>query len=520
MRNLLAYLRNTWRGLTAMRTALILLSLLALGALPGALLPQRQLNIAKVNDYITQHGWWGQLLDKLQFYDVYSSVWFSAIYLLLFISLVGCLTPRLIDYAKQMRQQPVITPRNLARLPHHASAIVGGDVDAVVESARKRLRGWRMVVRDEEDGARGISAERGYLRETGNLLFHFALLGLVVAFAIGKLVGYSGQVAVIADGSQFCNSGLLAYDSFSPGLEVDGTQLDPFCVKVNDFTATYLPDGQANSFDTSIQYQSGADLTTNTWRPFDLKSNNPLRTAGDRVYLLGHGYAPQFTVTFPDGQQRTKAIQWNPTDLTTMLSSGTTTFDPPNTPDDAQLRKHQIAITGLFAPSAVFDGSLMSSDYPAADNPAVAVRVYVGDLGNNSGLAQNLFTIDQSMVDQGRLVRKAMKNIKAGQEITLDDGTKIKLDKALEFVGLQVSHDPTEIYVLVFAIMVLVGLATSLAVKRRRLWVRVTPSGEGTVVEVGGLARTDQAGYGEEFTRLSAELLSGRELQFAGKKGV
>jgi cytochrome c biogenesis protein len=107
-------------------------------------------------------------------------------------------------------------------------------------------------------------------------------------------------------------------------------------------------------------------------------------------------------------------------------------------------------------------------------------------------------------------VQKAMKNLKLGQEITLDDGTKIKFDKALEFVGLQVSHDPSQDFVLVFAVLMLVGLMGSLAIKRRRLWLRVTPSGEGTVVEVGGLARTDQAGYGEEFTRLSAGLLSGR----------
>ncbi|HEY0497921.1 MAG TPA: cytochrome c biogenesis protein ResB, partial [Kutzneria sp.] len=136
-----AYLRNTWRGLTAMRTALILLALLALGALPGALLPQRQLNASKVSDYITQHGWWGRLLDTLQFYDVYASVWFSAIYVLLFVSLVGCLTPRLFEYAKQARQQPVITPRNLARLPHHGESTVDVAVDDVVEASRKRLRG-------------------------------------------------------------------------------------------------------------------------------------------------------------------------------------------------------------------------------------------------------------------------------------------------------------------------------------------------------------------------------------------
>ncbi|MBV8932989.1 MAG: cytochrome c biogenesis protein ResB, partial [Kutzneria sp.] len=273
IQGLLAFLRNAWRGLTTMRTALILLALLALGALPGALLPQRQLDKARVEKYITDHGWWGQLLDRLQFYDVYSSVWFSAVYFLLFVSLVGCLAPRTAEYLRQVRAKPVITPRNLSRLPHHDRATVDRDVDEVIAAARSALRGWRIAESTEDNGARTVSAERGYLRETGNLVFHFALLGLVVAFAIGKLYSYSGQVAVVATGTQFCNSGLLSYDSFTPGLRVDGTDLDPFCVRVNGFRASYLPTGEADTFDADMDYQSGGDLSTGTWRHYDLRVN-------------------------------------------------------------------------------------------------------------------------------------------------------------------------------------------------------------------------------------------------------
>jgi len=431
----------------------------------------------------------------------------------LFVSLVGCLAPRTAEYLRQVRAKPVITPRNLSRLPHHDRATVDRDVDEVIAAARSALRGWRIAESTEDNGARTVSAERGYLRETGNLVFHFALLGLVVAFAIGKLYSYSGQVAVVATGTQFCNSGLLSYDSFTPGLRVDGTDLDPFCVRVNGFRASYLPTGEADTFDADMDYQSGGDLSTGTWRHYDLRVNEPLRTVGDRVYLIGHGYAPEFTVIFPDGQQRSSTVQWPPADPTTLLSAGTTTFDPPNTTDPAELRKHQLAITGLLAPTAVYDGTLLSSAFPAAFDPAVAVDVYRGDLGNNSGLSHSLLTIDQSMVDQGRLVKQARQNLKPGEEIKLDDGTRIRFDKVEQFVQLQISHDPTQVFVLVFAVLMLVGLAGSLTIKRRRLWIRAAPAdaeaaGERTVVEVGGLARTDQAGYGEEFTKLATHLLA------------
>jgi cytochrome c biogenesis protein len=486
----------------------VLLFLLALAALPGALLPQYSLNPQRVRTYQAQHPRLAPVLDRLGFFEVFASPWFAAIYLLLFVSLVGCVVPRSVEYARQLRRAPVATPRNLGRLPHHARAASDAVPEEILAAARRRLRGWRIAEREESGGARTLSAERGYLREAGNLVFHVALLGLLVSFAIGKLVGYQGQVIVLANGSQFCNSGPLAYDSFTPGRSVDGTALEPFCVQVNAFTPTYLPTGQAQEFRAAISYQGPGDLTTGTWHPYQLEVNDPLRIGGTRVYLIGHGYAPQFTVTFPDGQRRTSVVQWPPVDKSTLLSEGTTKFDPPGVTDDAVRRTRQLAITGLFAPTAAFQGSLLSSAFPDLLDPAVAIDVLKGDLGNNSGRGQSIFSINQAMVDSGRLKQVARRNLRPGEELTLPDRTVVRFDRVTRFVSLQVSYDPAQRWVLGFAVLVLGGLGLSLAVRRRRFWVRVTPAGlAGTVVELGGLARTEAAGYGEEFDRIAAELL-------------
>ena len=131
MRTLFAYARNTWRALTSMGTALALLFLLALGAVPGALLPQRSLNESKVERYLLAHPTMGPWLDRLQLFDVFSSFWFTAIYVLLFISLVGCLTPRTIEHIRGLRAVPVAVPRNLSRLPKYAEATVAGTSETV-----------------------------------------------------------------------------------------------------------------------------------------------------------------------------------------------------------------------------------------------------------------------------------------------------------------------------------------------------------------------------------------------------
>jgi len=138
---IIAGARNAWRSLTSMRTALVLLFLLALAAIPGALIPQRSLNAQKVAQYIADRPTLGGWMDKLELFDVFSSFWFTAIYALLFISLIGCVTPRLVEHARALRRSPVAAPRNLARLPHHHSAAVTDTPEQFAEHVRGDLGG-------------------------------------------------------------------------------------------------------------------------------------------------------------------------------------------------------------------------------------------------------------------------------------------------------------------------------------------------------------------------------------------
>lgn len=510
-----ALFRNTWRTLTSMGTALVLLFLLALGAIPGALLPQRSLNAGKVDEYLADHPTLGPWLDRVQAFDVFSSFWFTSIYVLLFVSLVGCLTPRMLEHVRSLRAVPVPAPRNLSRLPKHHEVDIDGDASQLAAQVDERLKGWRRITRTTGDGITEVSAEKGYLREFGNIVFHFSLLGLLVAIAAGKLFGYEGNVIVIANGGPgFCSASPAAFDSFRAGNTVDGTSLYPICVKVNDFDADYLPSGQAVSFAANIEYQAGEDLQNDVWNDYRLEVNHPLRIAGDRIYLQGHGYAPTFTVTFPDGQTRTNTVQFRPDDPLTLLSSGVVRVDPPagTYPDPDERRKHQIAIQGLFAPTEFLHGTLLSSSFPALNKPAVAVDIYRGDAGLDTGRPQSIFDLDPRLIGQGRLNKEARVNLTVGQETRLADGTTVRFDGAVPFINLQVSHDPAQVWVLVFALTMMGGLLVSLVVRRRRVWVRITPASAGTVsVELGGLARTDNSGWGDEFEKLTDRLLAVKE---------
>ena len=111
-----SFARFLWRQLTSMRTALILLLLLGVAAIPGSLFPQRTQNPMQVSDYFKNSPEQARWLDRFWLFDVYGSPWFSAVYILLFISLIGCVLPRTIEHFKNARALPPATPKNLSRM--------------------------------------------------------------------------------------------------------------------------------------------------------------------------------------------------------------------------------------------------------------------------------------------------------------------------------------------------------------------------------------------------------------------
>ena len=189
--------RWLWRQLTSMRTALVLLLLLGVAAIPGSLFPQRTQNPLAVSDYFKSSPGTAKFLDQLQMFDVYSSPWFSAIYILLFISLIGCVLPRSFEHLKGARAQPSLTPKNLNRMEFHTEAAEGS-----LDSAEAWLRKNRFRIRRDENS---ISAEKGFMRETGNLLFHLSLILILIGVALGSFFGMRGD-AIINVGERFINT--------------------------------------------------------------------------------------------------------------------------------------------------------------------------------------------------------------------------------------------------------------------------------------------------------------------------
>src|SRR5580693_5644512 len=220
---LVGWARWGWRQLTSMRTALVLLFLLAVGSVPGSLLPQQGIDPAAVQQYYLSHPALAPWLARLSLFNVFAAPWFAAIYLLLFASLAGCVVPRSVRLVRSARALPPPAPRNLARLPQsvrHQSTL---DPAAALDAASAVLRRRKFRLRT---GDGWVSAEKGYRRELGNLVFHLALLALLGAVALGGLFGYKAN-RLLVSGTSFANT-VTALDQFRPGRLVSPSDLQPF----------------------------------------------------------------------------------------------------------------------------------------------------------------------------------------------------------------------------------------------------------------------------------------------------
>ncbi|MCI0689639.1 MAG: cytochrome c biogenesis protein ResB [Sporichthyaceae bacterium] len=488
-----------WRQLTSMRVALILLFLLALAAVPGSVIPQQRQNPAAVREFADAHPDLTPWLHRFGLFDVFGSVWFAATYLLLFISLVGCIVPRSWHYLAAVRAKPPATPRNLSRLPGYARWTSDRDPQNVAIAAATELRRQRFRVVVEPGGAR---AEKGYLRETGNLLFHLAVVGLLVAFAAGKLYGFRGS-ALVVEGDGFTNTA-TQYDTLTPGRLLDPEQIAPFSLTLSDFQARYIESGpqrgQPTDFAALVDYRSvpgGASTSTR------IRVNHPLIANGVKVFLGAHGYAPVVTVTGADGQVVFRAavpfIRQEPNSL----ASGGVIKVPDALPD-------QLGFDGFFLPTAAFDQRLGPvSTFPAALNPRLVLTGWRGDLGLDAGIPQSVYRLDTRKLTQLRTGAEPWRVALApGERAELPDGLgTISFDGYREWVNLEVARDPGRVPALVAAVLALLGLLLSLGIKRRRVWVRATGDDAGrTVVELGALARTDVPGLDAEVDRMAARL--------------
>lgn len=482
-----------WRSLRSMRTALVLLLLVGLGAVAGSLVPQVGVADARIAAMFRDHPLRARIYDQLGLFDVYGSWWFTILYGLLLVSLVACILPRTRALARNLVSKP--TPaRDLASMRHYAELTLPIPPDRAIEHARGVLRRKRFRVWWPE-GALSLAADKGLAREAGSLVFHWALLLLLLGVVWGKGTGFSGQ-AVIVEGETWTETH-ASYDGQIREGRFFGEDHSGVRVRVEDFQATYRMTGQPRDFVTRATL---LDERGGVLERVEIRVNHPAEAEGVRFYQFGYGWAPVIRV-----EHEGRPIFDGP--VVCQQGEAPEGVSPLQVPWRCVVKlpslRPQMGIRFELWPDSRGLLALLETGRAmpmiVAYAPVMTWEAYEGDL--RADLVQSVSTLETSAM---RKIGSGA--LGAGETVDVGRGVTVSFPELRQYTVLTVARDRGMWIVLVAAILMMSGLLPALYGSRRKVWVSAEADGPGTVLKVGGSALQRASRFDEEFPRLVRDL--------------
>ena len=452
-------IRPIWRLLTSVNfavTQIIVLSLMAVVGMTVRQLPNFAFRSA--SDYASAmaaiHDRYDPIfgvkavvaLERLQVFHIFTSTWFTLGLVLLIVSIVVCTldrTPRLWRQSAEVRVvQP--DPFYAPELPDRAA--ISGLAPAAVAGA---LRRHRFRVREADvDGTRYLYGDRHQYTKLATLFTHLGLILFLVAAAVTSAFG-DEQGLIVTEGDS-----LTVQPIGTPGLLV---------VKNYGFQAPgFFETGQATDFTTDLAvYQNGQQIARKT-----IRVNDPLAIAGYTFHQNGFGAAPKILVSDAAGRPL-----WDGAVPLTDQAGGS----PYGT---LAVPGRDIGLQLLLRREADGTGVLLIVPY----------RV-TGTQSDGSPIVENLYPM-------------ALKAGEASQAQGLDFSVGVR--GFGEYTLLIAKKDPGQGIIWTAFASLITGLAITFYLPRRRIWARVSPSGEVAIT-----ARSDRyVDLEREFGRLLDDLVA------------
>jgi cytochrome c biogenesis protein len=419
-----------WDLLTSMRFSLfILLAMAALGVV-GALVIQVPAGVdadpAAKADWLAgvrpRFGGWTDVLDRLQLFAVFGSIWFRGLVGFLTISLLACMVQRAPGlWHTATRPRITVGDGFFAHAHERDSIVVRGEAPDLAARVSAVLRSHHYRVLAEDDGAINLYADRFRWAPFGSLIGHLSIVVIFAGVIVGSMFGFRDNSFIIAEGST------VAVPT-GAGLSV----------KLISFEDAYYTDTGAPSDYASdlVVYQDGREVARHTARV-----NDPLRYGDLSFYQSFYGSAAQMSVANADGSVLFSdgvALAWQ-------------------TKDDGR------SVGTFTVPSQDLTvwivGTLGSGDTLVAPGQ-IRVETYRASTGD---------PIDQVSIDQG-----------VATEIS---GLSFTFGREIQFTGLSVARDPGTILVWIGAILLIAGFTIGFTFPHRRLWARLAlrPDGAGTL---------------------------------------
>ncbi|MDE3194581.1 MAG: cytochrome c biogenesis protein ResB [Chloroflexota bacterium] len=447
-------IRRVWQLLLSVRTALVLILLLAAATLVGTLViqapavvplagPDRDAWLDKVRP---RFGVWTDALALIGVFNVFRTWWYEALLGALALSVSACSIHRARTLWRESYRPHLRLAASMFERPTAAAATTTARLETAVASLRRALarRGYR-VVAVERDGVTHVYADRHRLARFGTLLSHLSLVLLLVAAGIGTQVRWDDDAFVVPEGS------------------TRDVGLDGLAVRADSFVAEYYPTGEPKDYRSDlVLYRGGAEVGRKT-----IRVNDPLEYDGVRFYQSFFGPSAQMRVTDASGRRVYDdgvALAWRvdgdrPAGSLSLDGTGLTAY--------------------VVAPSTGGQGDVLI-------RPG-EMRVELYRSGSSAPLASG--------------------NVTQGGEIELG-GLRFAFVRERQFTGLRVARDPTVPLIWTASVLFVLGLSAVFALPYRRLWARLAVADAGARVAALTVGRREGDDEVAEIVREAATAVS------------
>lgn len=442
-----------WTLLTSMRFGLLLILVIAALSLVGTLLVQAPPGVladpdAKrdwLNQVRPKYGGWTGILDSLQFFTMFQSVWYKGLVGLLTASLLACTAHRVPGVLRTVNKPHVaVGERFFEHAPQHERMAVQGDVAKITGAAQTVLRKHGFRTRVEDDGAVHIYGDKWWISQWAGLVGHLALVVIFAGVLVGSTWGFRDSNFTIAEGS-------TATVPTADGLSV----------KLVSFEDAWYSDTGAPSDYASdlILYRNGAQIARQT-----IRVNDPLRYGSLSFYQSFYGPAIAMTVTDKSG----KAIYQDGVPLAWETQDGTRRIGSLSVPGSD--------VTVWIVGTAGLNDSLIRPGQ-------VRLELYNATTGN---------ALDQRTIDQGK-------------PTTIGDLT-FTFGREIQYTGLSVASDPGAPLVWLGSFLLIAGFTIRLFLPFRRVWGRLEMRSDGRGVLALAAPGTHDIGSDRAFTELVIDM--------------
>jgi cytochrome c biogenesis protein len=412
---------DLWQLFASPKLALVLMLGIAAAAMAGALLAQAPSGMANtpdamrawVNQVRPRYGVFTDLLQTLQFFSVFQSLWFRALLGLLAANTGICTVNRLpviwhAVFRPTLRPADGLFDRGE---PRQTVVLPAGSLDAVRPSLGAALTRLHHIVETHEPGGLYLYIDQNRFARFGTLVSHGALVMVLAAAVLSGPLGYFEENAfAVPIGS----TRDLGHD----------TKLS---LKVDDFVDEYYPeDGRPKDYRSEVVlFDAGREVARQT-----VRVNEPLVYNGVRFHQSAYGNAAALTISDASG----RPLLQDSIPMTFRSSDGDRPVGYVYLPD-RDLRVYVVGTGG--------------AGDPRIQPGQVVLEAYQGSATTPTYTATLTQRQPQSLAD-----------------------LQVVFDRELQYTSLRVVRDPSSNLIWIASALMILGFVLAFYFPHRRLWAR------------------------------------------------